>query len=190
MGARRCRWSFQIHEGEQPTEAERTKARLMVELGGNYYPYLNQQELERLLVARAPWFNAQVEAIDWSTAVRFQPRLVERFGSGRVWVIGDAAHVTGPAGIHSMNVGFRESVNLARLVSAVTRGDANKGVLSDFERERQNEWHRLLNLRGGLKPTPGAKPWVAQNAARLTACIPATGSDLESLAAQIGLVMA
>jgi hypothetical protein len=41
-----------------------------------------------------------------------------------------------------------------------------------------------------VRALPGADPWVGQNRARILACIPASGDDLEPLLAQIGLTAA
>jgi hypothetical protein len=41
-----------------------------------------------------------------------------------------------------------------------------------------------------VRALPKADPWVQKNAARILACIPASGDDLEPLLEQIGLTAA
>jgi hypothetical protein len=41
-----------------------------------------------------------------------------------------------------------------------------------------------------VRALPGADPWVQQTAARILACTPASGEDLEPLLKQIGLTAA
>ena len=48
-------------------------------------------------------------------------------------------------------------------------------------------WERLLEPGRTVSPRSGADPWVARNAARILACIPASGDELEPLLSQVGL---
>jgi hypothetical protein len=48
-----------------------------------------------------------------------------------------------------------------------------------------DRWKRLL--AGEVRARPGADGWVQQRAARILACLPASGDDLDSLLGQIGL---
>jgi hypothetical protein len=41
-----------------------------------------------------------------------------------------------------------------------------------------------------VRALPGADPWVRQTGARIVACMPASGDDLEPLLEQIGLTAA
>ena len=69
-------------------------------------PGRRRPAIAALLAARAPWFGPPRD-VGWSTEVRFERRLSPQFGRGRVWLAGDAAHLTGPAGMQSMNAGLR-----------------------------------------------------------------------------------
>jgi len=48
----------------------------------------------------------------------------------------------------------------------------------------------LLGAGQAVRALPGADPWVRQTGARILACIPASGDDLEPLLKQIGLTAA
>jgi len=164
-----------------------TKSRVPVEIGTARFPVLSEESLRTLLGERAPWFEGEVEEIRWRIVVRFERRLAEAFGRGRMWLAGDAGHITGPAGMQSMNVGLREADELAGILATVLRDRAPEEGVREYNKKRLEEWQFLLGIEGGLVPKPGADPWVAQNAGRLLPCIPAAGDDLEALAAQIGL---
>lgn len=180
----RCRWGFQIRDvSEHAASMER---------------------LEQLLAARAPWFAARPTQIYWSTLGLFERRLARSFGSGRVWLAGDAAHQAAPVGVHSMNSGLVEARELAARISRILRAGEASSLLQAFAAETQAAWRWLLGapstpLGAGaaavpagppVRALPGADPWVRQIGARIVACIPASGDDLEPLLRQIGLTTA
>jgi 2-polyprenyl-6-methoxyphenol hydroxylase-like FAD-dependent oxidoreductase len=139
------------------------------------------EALQQLLRERAPWFRPRPEQLGWTTTSTFERRIASRFGSDRLWLAGDAAHVTSPIGFQSMNRGFVEASELAELVSNRLRGDAAARGFQRFEREQQQEWRRLLGL--GTAPLPG---WLSiADQARLAPCLPASGVDLDALLAEL-----
>ena len=181
-----CRWSFQIPIPAND-EDTREKSRNIVMPGEGYEFDLTEQHLRELIAERAPWFHGSIEAIVWSAFVRFEGRLADSFGKGRVWLAGDAGHTTGPAGIHSMNVGLREAADLADRIANILQGKAPVATLEDYATSRTKEWRRLLGLADDLRAGPATNPWITARRRRLTPCIPASGRDYERLAAQIGL---
>ena len=185
----RCRWSFQLDRKEACAES-RLKRRLTVPIGGQAFPHLTRDELDTLVRARAPWFDAEVRQLDWSMEVRFDRRLVDRFGRDRCWLAGDAAHLTGPVGGQSVNMGLRESHDLAGKVIGILREGAPLDSLEDYNTRHLNEWRQLLEIDGGLAPNDQAQPWAKQHYPKILPCIPATGDHLTNLAAQIGLNIA
>ncbi|MHB8903113.1 MAG: FAD-dependent oxidoreductase, partial [Thermoguttaceae bacterium] len=182
----RCRWSFQLLDYAVP-ELTRKKERLSVQLGEGRYPVLSEESFGRLLGERAPWFDAKVEEVPWRIAVRFERRLASRFGSGRAWLVGDAGHVTGPVGMQSMNVGFREAVELAAIVAGTLQEGQSPDRLEAYGRGRVEEWNRLLRLEEAFRADDSAPAWVRDHAGQLAACLPAAGEELEGLASQLGL---
>ena len=72
-----------------------------------------------MIAERATWFRGRIDQINWRIMVRFERRLAKSFGQNRVWLAGDAGHLTGPAGMHSMNVGLREALDLAAILDGV-----------------------------------------------------------------------
>ncbi len=182
----RCRWSFQLHDFAAP-EQTRTKDRLAVQLGTGQYPVLSEESFEQFLNDRAPWFDATVREILWRIAVRFERRLVGQLGKNRAWLVGDAAHVTGPVGMQSMNVGFSEASQLARLIAGILRkGEAADG-LDQYGEGRIEEWNGLLGLQEIFHTDHSASPWIDQHCTQLVPCLPASGVDLRDLAAQLSM---
>jgi 2-polyprenyl-6-methoxyphenol hydroxylase-like FAD-dependent oxidoreductase len=62
--------------------------------------------------------------------------VADRFRSGRVFLVGDAAHVMPPYGGFGGNTGVQDAHNLAWKLAAVCRGDAPDVLLDTFEAER------------------------------------------------------
>jgi putative polyketide hydroxylase len=61
----------------------------------------------------------------------------DKFRSGRVFLIGDAAHETTPSGGFGLNLGVQDAQNLAWKLAAVLRGEAGASLLDTYEVERQ-----------------------------------------------------
>jgi pentachlorophenol monooxygenase len=182
----RARWSLELRDPDV-SAADRFKSRLTTMLGEHFFPHLDEVRTRELVRERAPWFEKGAMDIGWSIEVRFEHRLAESFGRGRVWLAGDAAHLTGPAGMQSMNAGLAEAHDLATRIKRIRGGQAGLDLLDAYGRERLADWSFLLGRRGGLRAGASASEFVAQNAARLLQCLPATGADLPPLAAQLGL---
>lgn len=181
-----CRWTFELEDFEVPP-VSRSKDRFIVQLGDAAFPVLAAAELEPLLKARAPWFKGSIEEIHWRICVRFERRLASAFGKGRLWLAGDSGHMTGPVGVQSMNVGFREAYDLAGRIAAILRHEKQLGDLEAYSIERITEWRQLLGLDAALSPGFDTDPWIAERAPNLLACLPASGKDLEHLARQLKL---
>ncbi len=184
-----CRWSFQLTDFTAPTAARR-RDRLGVMIGSAQYPAMTEEDLQTLIGQRAPWFQGSVTRLNWQIVVRFERRLAKAFGRQRVWLAGDAGHMTGPAGSQSMNVGLREAAELAEIIAAALRDGQPLDRLQTYDQQRLAEWKQLLGVDGGLKPTDRTDPWIRQNAARLLPCLPATSSELSSLVQPLGLRLA
>jgi 2-polyprenyl-6-methoxyphenol hydroxylase-like FAD-dependent oxidoreductase len=148
------------------------------------------ERLEQLIAARAPWWTARPTEIYWSTLGLFEWRLARSFGKGGVWLAGDAAHQAAPVGVHSMNSGLVEARELAARISRIQRAGAAPTLLQEFATRTHEAWQWLLGVGRAVRPLPGADPWVQQTGARILACMPASGEDLEPLLRQIGLTAA
>lgn len=197
-----CRWCFQLPDFHD-TEAEQRKDRLL-DLGFGYFPterikdrepgpgdirlpVLEESRLRALIAERAAWFSGGIEGITWRTVIRFERRLANRFGQGRMWLAGDSAHLTGPAGVQSMNTGLFEARDLAATLARILRQGASPRELPDYGARWTARWRQLHSLDGGLRARPDADPWIGGNAGRLMSCLPAHGEALAPLAGQLNL---
>ncbi|MEU7553678.1 FAD-dependent monooxygenase [Streptomyces sp. NPDC044571] len=76
-------------------------------------------------------------AMRWSSVFRISHRLVDRYGDGRVFVAGDAAHIHPPTGAQGMNTGIQDAWNLAWKLAAALEGAAGPGLLASYDAERR-----------------------------------------------------
>ena len=151
----RCRFSFPIAQAEE------------------HRP--DAARLGELLAAFAPWFHGEIAGIEWTALGLFERKLATVFGEGRVWMAGDAGHLTGPLGGQSMNVGMREADDLAGRLAKVLRPGAPAGLLDAYGASRAAEWRTLF---GGDAP-------YGSRRALLLPCLPASGEDLKALLTQL-----
>ncbi|MFG2873427.1 FAD-dependent oxidoreductase [Streptomyces sp. NPDC048337] len=79
-------------------------------------------DLDVEIGGKAPWHAAE--------------RVAERFSSGRVFLVGDAAHEMSPTGAFGSNTGIQDAHNLAWKVAAVLDGSAGLGLLDSYDAER------------------------------------------------------
>ena len=93
---------------------------------------------------------------------RPRPRVADRFSDGRVFLVGDSAHVMPPTGGFGGNTGIQDAHNLAWKLDAVTRGAAGRELLDTYDAERR----------------PVADRTVAQALARLQAWFKDPGRKL------------
>ncbi|HEX5052939.1 MAG TPA: NAD(P)/FAD-dependent oxidoreductase [Planctomycetota bacterium] len=181
-----CRWSFEL-PGPGLDIEERRKDHDLIQLESERDPSLSEDRLRELLAQRAPWFRGNVGPIRWRMSVHFERRLAESFGRDRVWLVGDAGHLTGPVGMQSMNVGFREAADLAQaLAGRLHGGTGGTHELEHYDETRRREWSSLLGVRRALRTRAGTEPWIAAQQDRLVSCLPASGDDLVRLAGQLG----
>jgi 2-polyprenyl-6-methoxyphenol hydroxylase-like FAD-dependent oxidoreductase len=181
----RCRWSIQSPGGA--VHETRNKDRLLVQVGEQVFPYVEPELVSRWLTQRAPWFHSHIGDPYWRAAVRFEHRIASAFGRSRVWLAGDAGHLTGPVGAHSMNIGFREAADLCNLYAGILNEGMPLDALQGYGEERATEWRKLLGIGGSFEAAPGASSWVAERSSRLLSCIPASGPHLEAALQQLSL---
>ena len=89
-----------------------------------------------------------------------------------------------------MKSGLLEARELASRISQIQRSAGAPSLLEEFATEMHETWERLHDAGQVVRALPGADSWVRQNAARILACMPASGDELEPLLQQIGLTAA
>ena len=80
----------------------------------------------------------------WVSAFHIHARMVAHLQEGRVFLLGDAAHIHSPALAQGMNTGIQDAVNLAWKLGLAARGIAAPDLLDSYEAERQPVEHNVL----------------------------------------------
>ena len=79
----------------------------------------------------------------WSTHSRFQYGVSPGYARGRVFLAGDAGHLSLPIGGQGMNAGLHDAVEIAWRLAMTLRGEATPIVLESYDGERGGEHKRL-----------------------------------------------
>lgn len=111
----------------------------------------------------------------WISRFHSDERQSPRYRVGRVFLVGDAAHVHSPAGGMGMNTSIQDSANLGWKLAAVLRDHAPDALLDTYETERRPVGRRVLRMSGallrGVLTTPralcGARDFAARTVLRL-----------------------
>jgi 2-polyprenyl-6-methoxyphenol hydroxylase-like FAD-dependent oxidoreductase len=94
------------------------------------------EDVQEILDARGPG-GIRVSDPLWLTGFTINERKVSNYRSGRVFVMGDAAHIHSPAGGQGMNTGIQDAFNLAWKLALVSRGMADEeALLGSYSSER------------------------------------------------------
>ncbi|MFL6144900.1 MAG: FAD-dependent monooxygenase [Labedaea sp.] len=73
-----------------------------------------------------------------------QSRQADRYRSGRVFLVGDAAHVHSGIGGPGLNLGMQDAINLAWKLAAACNGWAPAGLLDTYQTERHPVGRRVI----------------------------------------------
>jgi pentachlorophenol monooxygenase len=108
----------------------------------------------------------------WSSVFRISHRLVDRYGVGRVFVAGDAAHIHPPTGAQGMNTGIQDGVNLAWKLALAVQGTAADGLLASYHAERHPVGEEVVgrttrHARDGIENDPEDPTVVVRREAQL-----------------------
>ncbi|MCC5834877.1 MAG: FAD-dependent monooxygenase [Opitutales bacterium] len=166
-----CRWSFQVPSGHL-LRGQREGTQSLVQQGPYSYPLLDSKHLAALLDENAPWFKLKPGQIRWRTVVRFQNRLADRFGAGRLWIAGDAAHTGPPAGMLSMNNGICAALDW---VDCLVRGrDATERetAMAECAEKWRERWLRSFLLETVVKRRNRLFSWLGEHMHQLAGNIP------------------
>ncbi|PXA04463.1 hypothetical protein DDZ13_08010 [Coraliomargarita sinensis] len=179
-----CRFSFEVDVEDAPIETI-DKEHCLVYKGKSAYPLLDEAHLAGFVSQHAQWFNGTAEEIRWRTLVHFERRMAESFGRNRIWLAGDAAHLTAPGGMLSMNIGMHEAYDLVERLS-LDSDELRQSALANYSSDRIDEWSGLLDL-DGLLQRESADPWIVAHKDSLAANLPASGDTRHALLEQVHL---
>ena len=115
----RYRWEFQLRDGEDEDDLITEHA-----LGALLRPWTQRDDLAGMEITR-------------SATYTFRARLASAFRSGRVFLLGDAAHLTPPFIGQGLAAGLRDADNLSWKIEHVLTGRAGAGLLDSYQTERR-----------------------------------------------------
>jgi 3-(3-hydroxy-phenyl)propionate hydroxylase len=106
---------------------------------------------EMLTEAQVSVFLSSHDAAPRSRIIRkkvyhFHARVADHWGSGRIWLAGDAAHLMPPFAGQGMNSGIRDAANISWKLAEVARGRIGPLLLESYERERRAHVLEMIKL--------------------------------------------
>ncbi|MEU8434977.1 FAD-dependent monooxygenase [Streptomyces sp. NPDC029216] len=102
--------------------------------------------LRAVVAARSHLDPADVTEVRWASEFRPRAAMADRFREGRIFLIGDAAHVHSPAGGQGLNTSVQDAYNLGWKLAAVLSGAAREALLGSYEEERLPVAAEMLGL--------------------------------------------
>lgn len=171
-----------------PLQSDASRFTFELDVGVGHAPGVVQ--LRQLLQSRMPWYAAQANGFEWSGSAEFHPALAERFGEGKVWLAGDAAHSTGPLGGQSLNVGIHEADDLACRIVEQRENVALRSLGPSYTQQRRVEWQRLFGTGSSSPRSTRAQDWIKRHITSLLPSLPASGDDLDDLLEQLHVTSA
>jgi len=121
----RERWEFMLQSGETREEME------------------HPDKIAELL---APWIETKELSIERHAVYRFHARCCDDFQQGRVFLVGDAAHITPPFVGQGLVAGLRDVANLGWKLAWVTHGYASPKILDSYDQERRPHAKKMIEL--------------------------------------------
>ena len=121
----RQRWEFMLRPGETREQME------------------HPDTIRTLL---APWCDTRDCTIERTAVYRFHARIVDRFAKGRVFLAGDAAHITPPFVGQGLVSGLRDVANLCWKLAWVVHGRAPQSLLDSYDIERRPHARATINV--------------------------------------------
>ncbi|WNV86863.1 FAD-dependent monooxygenase [Umezawaea sp. Da 62-37] len=121
---------------------------------------MTEDEIRDVLV-RAMGTDYGMGEVRWKSRFRSDERQVPEYRTGRVFLVGDAAHVHSPAGGQGMNTGIQDSLNLGWKLAAVLDG-ADEALLDTYQAERHPVGRLVLRSSGATIRMMTIRPWLGR----------------------------
>ncbi|MFE6187482.1 FAD-dependent monooxygenase [Streptomyces sp. NPDC056465] len=109
-------------------------------------PDTTPEGVRALVAARTHLGEDDVTEVRWSSDFRPRAALADRFREGRVFLVGDAAHVHSPAGGQGLNTSVQDAYNLGWKLGQVLLHGAPATLLDTYEQERRPVAAEMLGL--------------------------------------------
>lgn len=116
----------------------------------------------------------------WLSHSRFQYGVSQAYARGRVFLAGDAGHLSLPIGGQGMNAGLHDAVELAWRLAMTLRGQATPAMLDSYDVERGGEHARLSEQQAkGFRRTVYRGPLTDAALDLATKVVPGIGALLQ-----------
>jgi 2-polyprenyl-6-methoxyphenol hydroxylase-like FAD-dependent oxidoreductase len=117
-------------------------------------------DIQALLDTRGPTSRrCRVLDVTWSSRFRLHHRLASSYRSGRLLLMGDAAHVHSPAGGQGMNTGIVDAVVLGRLLADVVSGTREEAAIDMYQALRQPAAAQVIAIADRLTTMATLRSW-------------------------------
>lgn len=124
-----------VHEWTAEDTGERDETMPLEEL---------RDAVRRVLGGDVPMSEPDGEPSALRRTTGLNSRQAERYRAGRVFLVGDAAHVHSGVGGPALNLGMQDALNLGWKLAAQVRGWAPEGLLDTYETERSAAGARVI----------------------------------------------
>ncbi|MFD6394150.1 bifunctional 3-(3-hydroxy-phenyl)propionate/3-hydroxycinnamic acid hydroxylase [Nocardia sp. NPDC060259] len=128
IGDTRYRWEFRLDDGEKAADF---------------------QDIAQLLPRLRPWLDGvPLDALELVRVAEytFRAALADRWRLGRIFILGDAAHLSPPFIGQGMGAGLRDAANLSWKLAAVLQGRLSDDILDTYEIERKPHAQAMIRL--------------------------------------------
>jgi 3-(3-hydroxy-phenyl)propionate hydroxylase len=151
----RYRWEFRLRDGEDEADLMTPAA-----LGQLLQPWTGRSDLDGLQIIRTATYT-------------FRAQMASCFRSGRIFLLGDAAHLTPPFIGQGLAGGLRDADNLAWKLAYVLTGRAGEDLLDTYDSERRPHATALVKkaVRVGWAMTGGQDHAAAVRRIALAAAV-------------------
>jgi hypothetical protein len=106
---------------------------------------LSAEGLSAMVAERTGRDDIRIQSVLWASAYIMNARLADRYRIGRVFLIGDAAHIHPPTGGQGLNTSVQDAYNLGWKLAAAIDG-ASDTLLDSYEEERRPIAANMLGL--------------------------------------------
>lgn len=103
------------------------------------------EEIQQLIDKRCK-AGLTFQAPNWMAFFKIHHRKVNQMRIGRVFLVGDAAHIHSPAGGQGMNTGVQDAYNLAWKLALVVHGKAKDILLESYSAEREPVAQHVIDI--------------------------------------------
>lgn len=160
----RERWEFMLLPGETREQMEQP---------------------EKLAELLSPWIKPEDLTVERQAVYRFHARCCDCFQKDRVFLVGDAAHITPPFVGQGLVAGLRDAANLCWKLSFVINGKSSERILDTYDLERRPHAKEMIDLAkfmGKLvMPSTKTKAIAVHGFMRLMRLVPPVRTFFEEL---------